>query len=123
MLDYLDPQSQYIQHRLFRENCIPTEEGIFLKDLRIFGNRNLKDLLIVDNATYSFALQLENGVPIIPYYENKADDELRILINYLKSMANVPDVREANKNHLKFQEFSQYQDPIDLIQDLYKDSL
>ena len=94
-----------------------------MKDLRIFGNRNLKDLLIVDNATYSFALQLENGVPIIPYYENKEDDELKILIAYLKSMAGVPDIREANKNHLKFHEFAQYQDPIELIQELYKDSL
>jgi CTD small phosphatase-like protein 2 len=31
-----------------------TEEGVFIKDLRIIKNRNLNDLVIVDNAVYSF---------------------------------------------------------------------
>ena len=58
VLDYLDPENKYVSYRLFRENCIQTEEGIYVKDLRIFSNRNLKDLLLVDNATYSFAFHL-----------------------------------------------------------------
>lgn len=28
---------------------------IFIKDLNIFKDRNLKDILIIDNALYSFA--------------------------------------------------------------------
>jgi CTD small phosphatase-like protein 2 len=52
--------------------------------LRIFAeNRNLEDLLIVDNAVYSFGYQLENGIPIIPFYEDKEDEELLHLIQYL----------------------------------------
>ena len=31
-----------------------TEEGVHIKDLRIIKNRNLKDVIIVDNAVYSF---------------------------------------------------------------------
>jgi len=31
-----------------------TEEGVFIKDLRIIKNRKLKDIVIVDNAVYSF---------------------------------------------------------------------
>jgi CTD small phosphatase-like protein 2 len=54
VLDHLDPEKKYIKHRLFRENCIQTEEGIYIKDLRII-NRRLEDLILVDNAFYSFA--------------------------------------------------------------------
>jgi TFIIF-interacting CTD phosphatase-like protein len=28
---------------------------------------DLKDIVIVDNAVYSFINQLENGIPIIPF--------------------------------------------------------
>jgi len=52
---------------------VQTPEGVFIKDLRIFNNRNLEDILLVDNAAYSFGYQLENGVPIIPFYNNKND--------------------------------------------------
>jgi CTD small phosphatase-like protein 2 len=39
-----------------------------VKDLRII-NRNLSDMVLVDNAAYSYAFQLENGIPILPFYE------------------------------------------------------
>ncbi len=76
VMDYLDPNHEYIHHRLFRDNCVQTEEGIYIKDLRIFKGRNLKDIILVDNAAYSFGYQIENGIPIIPYYDNKEDREL-----------------------------------------------
>jgi CTD small phosphatase-like protein 2 len=34
VIDYLDPKNEYVSHRLFREHCIQTEEGAYLKDLR-----------------------------------------------------------------------------------------
>ena len=76
VLDYLDPNHELIHHRLFRDNCVQTEEGIYIKDLRIFKGRNLKDIILIDNACYSYGYQIENGVPIIPYYDNKEDNEL-----------------------------------------------
>ena len=36
----------------------------------------MEDIVIVDNAVYSFGFQLENGIPIIPFYEDKEDEEL-----------------------------------------------
>lgn len=64
VLDYLDPTGELIHHRLYRENCI-VSNGIFIKDLRTLTNRSLKDLIIVDNSVFSFAYQLDNGIPII----------------------------------------------------------
>ncbi len=74
-----------------------TAEGIFIKDLRIIKNRNLRDVVIVDNAVYSFGLQLENGIPILPFYSDKGDQELLHLIYYLECLAKFKDVREQNR--------------------------
>jgi len=51
----LDPENQWVSHRLFRENCVKSQEGVHIKDLRIFANRDMKDLILIDNAAYSFA--------------------------------------------------------------------
>lgn len=68
VIDYLDPGEKMVSHRLYRDNCWQTEEGVFVKDLRILGNRELSDVVLVDNAAYSYFFQLDNGIPIIPYY-------------------------------------------------------
>ena len=54
VLDYLDPKGELIEYRMYRDSCTQTEEGVYIKDLRIIQNRNLKDIVIVDNAVYSF---------------------------------------------------------------------
>lgn len=72
VLDHLDPDNSIIQHRLFREHCHVTSEGMHVKDLRVI-NRKETDIVLVDNAAYSYAFQLANGIPIIPYYEGKND--------------------------------------------------
>eukprot|EP00353_Schmidingerella_taraikaensis_P008644 CAMPEP_0185577010 /NCGR_PEP_ID=MMETSP0434-20130131/7809_1 /TAXON_ID=626734 ORGANISM="Favella taraikaensis, Strain Fe Narragansett Bay" /NCGR_SAMPLE_ID=MMETSP0434 /ASSEMBLY_ACC=CAM_ASM_000379 /LENGTH=65 /DNA_ID=CAMNT_0028194447 /DNA_START=356 /DNA_END=553 /DNA_ORIENTATION=- len=61
---------------MYREHCFQTEEGIFIKDLRVIKNRDLKDVILVDNSVYSFGFQLDNGVPIIPYFNDPTDQEL-----------------------------------------------
>lgn len=69
---------------MYRDQCVETPQGIFIKDLRVIGNRDLKDVLLVDNASYSFGYQLDNGIPIIPFYNDKSDKELLHLMQYLK---------------------------------------
>ena len=39
-------------------------------------NRNLKDIIIIDNLAHSFVLQPDNRIPIIEYINNKYDKEL-----------------------------------------------
>lgn len=36
VLQHLDPEEKYISHKLFRESCVQTEEGVHIKDMRIF---------------------------------------------------------------------------------------
>ncbi|CAD8121979.1 unnamed protein product [Paramecium sonneborni] len=107
VIEHLDPQKTLFSHSLYRDNCIMTTGGMYTKDLRIF-DRPLSQLVLVDNASYSYAWQLENGIPIIPFYDNKEDRELESLLKYLKGLQGCKDVREYNKNHLRLQHF---QDP------------
>jgi CTD small phosphatase-like protein 2 len=51
-----------------------------VKDLRIFEGLPLHEVVLIDNSVYSFAHQIENGVPIIPFYHDKNDEELLHLI-------------------------------------------
>jgi len=59
-----------------------SDDGVHIKDLRVL-NREAKDIVLVDNAAYSFGMHLENGIPIIPYYDNKSDKELKMLYDFL----------------------------------------
>ena len=54
--------------------------------------------MIVDNSVYSFAYHIDNGIPIIPFYRDKKDEEMLHLIYYLNCLANSKDVREQNRN-------------------------
>ncbi len=55
--------------------------------------RQMKDIIIIDNSPSSYMFQPENGMPILSWYEDKADDKLLELIPVLISLSQVPDVR------------------------------
>lgn len=74
MIDHLDPEGNAISHRLFREDCTLTNVSLYTKDLKLFCdsiNRPIEKVVLVDNAAYSFAWNIDNGIPIIPYYDNR----------------------------------------------------
>ncbi len=104
VLNFLDPTGELIHYRLYRDSCFQTEDGVYIKDLRIIKNRSLKDMVIVDNAVYSFGFQLDNGIPIIPFYNNKDDEELLHLINYFNTLAFFNDMRDQNAKAFQLRE-------------------
>ena len=59
-----------IDGRLYRHNCRELLSDFYVKDLSQI-NRDLKDVVLVDNSTYSYSMQIDNGIPIIPYYQGK----------------------------------------------------
>jgi CTD small phosphatase-like protein 2 len=52
-MDYIDPNKEFVSALFFRDNCVTSTEGVHIKDLRVVG-RDLKDIVLVDNAAYSF---------------------------------------------------------------------
>ena len=79
VLNYLDPEDKYFHYRLYRD--------------------------IIDNSILSFAYHLNNGVPVVPFYDSKQDSELPLLSFYLLSIVNNNDLRDANKEHIKLEYF------------------
>lgn len=96
VMNYIDPTRTLIHHRLYRDNCIVSER-VHIKDLRILANRSLKEIVLIDNAAYSFGYQIDNGIPIISWHDDLEDKELLYLTHYLKGLLNVDDVREVNQ--------------------------
>ncbi|CAD8142466.1 unnamed protein product [Paramecium pentaurelia] len=101
IVNHLDPKRQYITDVLCRNNCFETKNGFFIKDLRIITNRDLKDIVIIDNLPHSFGLQLENGIPILEWTQDPKDEELKYLQQYLIELSKKEDVRTCNREKLK----------------------
>ena len=121
ILDHIDPENHYFQYRLYRHNCVQTKEGYYVKDLRIFRNCDLRDLVIVDNSVFSFAYQIDNGIPIIPFYADKEDEEMLHLVYYLKCLTQVPDVRQQNKEAFELAKL-QSLSPLEIITNYYNNN-
>ena len=64
-----------------------------MKDLSIIKDRNLKDVIIVDNSIISFAFNLSNGIPIKAFLGNKNDEELLFMVTFLEELFSHTDVR------------------------------
>ena len=81
VLKTLDPNQQLFDHVITKSKCLKLEKHI-VKPIGAI-NRNISKTLIVDDNLASFACNLENGIPIIPFFGNKDDIELIILEQYL----------------------------------------
>ena len=108
VLNYLDPDGEFFKYRLYRNHCILTkidDKQFYVKDLDLFMNYNLKNVVIIDNSVLSFAYHFDNGIPIVPYYDSEEDSELIMLSYYLLSIYESDDLRDANIKHLKLNWF------------------
>ena len=109
VLDFMDPNKKYFKYRLYRNNCSLVEiekSKFYVKDLNIFDEHyDLKDIVIIDNSVLSFIYHLENGIPIVPYYNEDKDGSLYVVGLYLNHIYKENDLREANKNYINLDSF------------------
>ena len=104
VLNFLDPENKYFYNRLYRSNCIDCKidgKDLYVKDLNIFEGFNLKDILIVDNSVMAFAYHLDNGIPILPYYDAEKDFELLFVAYYFECLYPCDDLTLINKQYMK----------------------
>ena len=62
---------------------------------------------MVDCSVIGFGFFLENGIPIIPYYDSKEDVELKLLSYYLLSISSNNDLRIALKRDMELDYYLQ----------------
>ena len=105
VISFLDPENKLIKFRLYRNNCINYNDAFTVKDLRIFKNVDLKKIVLLDNSMYSFAAQINNGILINSFINDKEDNELFNALNYLVNfILPAKDVREVNEQFFNFRQ-------------------
>ena len=103
VIDYLDPNKNLIKFRLYRNNCINLNDKIFVKDLRIIKGIDIKDIILLDNSIYSFAAQINNGILVNSFFNDKNDIELYNVLGYLLNfLVKADDVRVINEQFFNF---------------------
>ena len=109
VLNYIDKENKYFQYRLYRNHCVQCDvDGIkfYVKDLDTLNKYyDLKDVVLIDNSVLSFAYHLNNGIPIVPFIEQKDDTQLLMLAYYLVSISSFDDLTVENKKHINIEHF------------------
>ena len=99
LLNILDPEGIYIHNRLYRDSCLNVE-GNYLKDLNVLG-RDLSKTVLVDNSPHAFGYQLDNGIPIESWFDDKGDTELLKLSAFVHQLLGKDDVRPIVRDKFK----------------------
>lgn len=96
-VNLLDSQRIYIKRVLSRSYCTLSMEGPIIKDLSIIKDREIKNIVIVDDSPACYSLQPNNGIPVTPYIGQEDDEELRYLADYLEDLASADDIIPYNQ--------------------------
>ena len=108
IINYIEKDKKYFKLRLYRNSCIFIEPGLYIKDLRIFSDhKKLEDIIILDNSLFSFANQLNNGILITSFFDDRNDSFLMNVKEYLDYIKNEKDIRGINKQSFRFEEIKE----------------
>jgi len=78
---------QIFAYRLYGQQCVKLYEMCVFKYLDILcGDRDIKDIVLVDNTVRNYALSIRNGLPIKAFKGDENDKEFIYLAKYLRML-------------------------------------
>ena len=83
IIDFIDPDNKFFLFRLYREACIPIQQRLYIKDLRIIKDYDPMNVILMDNSLYSFMNQPSNGMLVNSFFTNHRDNQLISAKNFL----------------------------------------
>jgi Dullard-like phosphatase family protein len=86
ILDHIDKDRTLFKKRMYRDDCIYID-GFYVKDLDIIMDRDINDIVIVDNSILAFGFHLCNGIPISAWMgDNPDDQEMLYLASFFEEL-------------------------------------
>lgn len=92
VLDTLDPLGTKFAKRWYRDSCVQTKEGAFVKNLGVL-QRNEARIVLVDNNPLSFLANPSNGILVSSFYTDAQDKTLLAVMTLLEEIDAHNDVR------------------------------
>ena len=104
IINKLDNNNKIFKFVLHREHCFNYGNMFYVKDLRILEDYiSLEQVVIVDNNIFSFCNQIDNGILINSFFDDKTDDHLSNVYNYLiNNIFGINNVKEVKESMFHF---------------------
>lgn len=115
---FLDPLGLYIKRIYPRGDCIRTERGFLVKDLRYVTGEDTSKVVLVDNSVSNFAPQIHNGIPILPYYSGTTDQELPKLFDFLMMLKQERSIPHFLKNYFGLSKLTKCKSDAEILKHL-----
>ena len=101
IIDTIDPNYELFDHRLYREHCSHDKER-FYKDLSLIKNRDIENLIIIDDALGYWPRDIQNLIPVLPFTGEEIEDKVLLdLYDYLLTFRNVDNTVIHNTKWLR----------------------
>ena len=98
IINFIESKKEYFAYRLYKEQCIGRQDECLFKCLDIFcKNRDVSNIVIVDNTVQNYGLSIRNGIPIKSFRGSSTDEELIYLATYLRMLSQEADFRNRIK--------------------------
>ncbi|KAJ3699654.1 hypothetical protein LUZ61_003359 [Rhynchospora tenuis] len=98
VIDWLDPNREFISHRLYRDACTFSIDGKCLKDLSVTGRR-LDRSVVIDDSPTVYGKHRQNVIPVSPFHGDPGDVELLKILWFFEFEKQFKDLRLAVKNY------------------------
>lgn len=108
VLNKIDINARYIKNIISRDHCTKINNN-FIKDFRVIANKGISkdDIVMLDNKVISYAYNIFQGVPILPYYDDPDDTELKNVVPFLVQLANKNNnIRSVLKERYNYNRFN-----------------